>query len=233
MGAYLAADLLTAARLLADERPGGSDTFVSDTEGLIWINRACEALRTELLDIPGGMAWFETATTFPTVAAQHNYSLPADHQQTTQLLVNWGTTDIEELHQFLWAERPELQSWGSWSSGTRKGFRIVGSEIWIYPIPTSVVTVTHVYVPGWTDVAIGESVDLKVTGWHDWVEHEVAIRLKLARDIAVGPLEGRQDRIKERLMSVATDRANREAERIYNAHPEARWPQWYPPRVVD
>jgi hypothetical protein len=236
MPAFTAATLVEQARLQSDERPGGSSAFISDSEVLGLINQACEDLYTELLAATGGggQGWFETSTTFPTVAGTANYALPTTHQQTVQLLINWSTSEIEPIHQFEWEEKPRLQTDAlSWDRWLTKGFRIIGDDIYIYPTPSTVETITHVYIPEFTWAAIGGSIDLKVSGWQKYVVFSAASEMRAIRELDNSRLEAKQQQSLERILTIASDRAVREAAHIVDVCPEGPRGLWYPPGVYD
>lgn len=230
MASYTTTQLIDLARLYADERPGGSAAFITDAETLGLINAAAEELYSELLDNYSGHGWFEKATVFDTADGSDLYDLPSDHLQTVQLLIVWNNDQeqSEELHAFEWGHVTGLHR-GTWCRAGAKGFRISRTEyLQILPTPTTVEHVSHIYIPVFTPVAAGESIDLVVPGWQRWVALQAAVAMRDLQDLDAARLAANADRALARMLSLMQNRTRREPDVLVDADPEGDTAQWWP-----
>lgn len=221
-------ELLTGARLYADERPGGSTAFISDSDGLRLVKRSVMHLRDEVI-AAGGHEYFVTDTTFATSSGTNDYSLPSDHMETLLVQVVWGASDVEDVGGWEWDERGALESLGTWGRGNRKGYRLTGSEMSLYPTPSAENTVRHVYVKRWNqnDTVI----DMGLDGWEDYVELDVAVRMRAIQQLPYNDLIALRDEALQRIQNMANDRAAREPLRVTDVAPESAYVgrrRWWP-----
>ena len=236
MTAVLYSELLTAARTQVDERSAGTDAFCTDLEGCRHVNRAVEAFRGEMV-LAGGRNWFTTqqSPNPVTVVGTATVALPADHYETVAVQLAWTATDIEEVRGWEWAEHAPGKAL-TWAMHGPKGYRIIGGNLLFVPTPTSVVTIHHWYVSGYTLGTSTSTFDGLVDGWRDCVELDVAVRicrmngtefLGLARE-----LETTRVAALERCQRLLRERAVREPPRIADVAPEERFRtgrrRWWP-----
>ena len=220
MGAATYATMLAAARTLADERGATTDTFASPTEGLAFVNRAVELVRSEIISAGGHELFALEDDSDATVAGTSSYDLPDDHAYTLAIGLAWSTTDIEDVPAWEWSERDRLTR-ASWGNGLEKGYRLVGDQLVFLPVPTSAVTIVHTYLPDYTDATADTATfDGKAGPWRDAIEYNIASRLARMN----GPEFSAYAREFERLCMTAieavreavSNRAVRESPRVVN-----------------
>lgn len=231
MASVAYADILTGARLYCDRRPGGSDAFISDTEGTSMVARSVRRLRNAL-QIERGHEQFTSVSTFTTSSGTSDYALPSDHQATVRVRLVWSTQDVEEVRAFETMEESGLRTWGSWGRGGPKGYRLVGKNgsgyalIKLQPTPDSATTVEVVYVQ--RDDVSATSADLWIDGWDEWVMLDVACMMLRSGREDFGDLAADRDALGDQLKQLAQDRAAAEPIRIVDVQPERQRLQWWP-----
>jgi hypothetical protein len=221
--------LRTDARLYADERPGGTSTFITDTEA----NRLVNLALTELYDLlveARGHEYYETvSTSTSTVAGTAAVSLPADFYQLLGVHLQWAANDLEEVRDLEHIQdRHGLVNLGSWSQYGPKAFRLRGTSLEFFPTPTSVVTVALRYVPAFGDLASDAATFDGVNGWEKLVALRAAIEMRVIGGRPYGDLERLYDRERDRVQGLASDRAAQSPKRIRDVQPESNWGTSWP-----
>lgn len=202
--------LIDDARLYADQR---TSTFLTDTE----VSRLVNLQIGELYDLlveARGHEFYATSDTIAIAAGTAAYNLPDDFYQLLALNLEWVDDDHEPVdplnHQGdIW--RYADIEWQRWSA---KGYRLRGSQIDIYPTPSSAVTARLHYVPVFTDlpIVVGEATTFEgefdgVNGWEKLVVLGVAIEMLEIEEKGSGAtLREAFERQYERIASLAADR---------------------------
>lgn len=170
-------EMKTRTRELADMQTSSqSQAFVTDAELVRHLNRGIKQLYQKLI-IARGDEYYAKSTTFPTVASQANYALPADFMQLLMLAVTDGSivVPVEKWTMKQWADLRYLQNVSS-NDLTLYRYRIVGPNIEVRPEPTtSAHTFTMYYLPAFLSLTMdGDTFD-GINGWEDWACYNAAI----------------------------------------------------------
>ncbi len=170
--------LRTDARLYADQRPGGANTFISDAELTRLVNIKARELY-DLLVAARGSAYYANEAVVSIVGGTSRYDLPADFYQLDSVTVEWSDQDFELMFP-VGSTRLRIayeSTWHKWSRYDAKAYRLRASQVEILPVPTSDVTCRLQYVPVYVDmVADGDTFD-GINGWEKMLTLGVAIEL--------------------------------------------------------
>lgn len=217
------------ARLYADERPGGTSTFITNTEATRLVNLAlCELY--DLLVEARGHEYYETVdTSISTAAGTATISLPATFYQLLSVHLQWSSTDLEPVPAL---EHIQDRHWhtnlGTWAQHNPKAYRLRSTVLEFFPTPSSVVTVELRYVPAFTDLsADGDTFD-GVNGWEKLVALRVACEMRAINQRPYGDLERMYERELERIRGLAADRAAQSPKTIRDVQPETVWGTGWP-----
>jgi len=213
------------ARLYADERPGGSEAFISDADCNTLINGALKEFY-DLLVAARGHEFYETEDTSVTTAnGTATYSLPADFYQLLSVDLRWAADRLEPVGALASvADRYRYVSSGvSWGESAPKAFRQRGALIELFPTPTSAVTVVLRYVPVCPELTADSGANGSFDGVNGW-ERLIALRVACEmRTIAGQPaswLNGMYERERERVEELASQRAASHPATIRDVNPE-------------
>lgn len=200
------------ARLYADQRPGGSAAFITDTELTRLVNLKVRELY-DLLVEARGEDYFATEGTIAVVAGTSRYNLPADFYELASITLEWATNDHELMFP-VGTVRERIHYEGVlpqnfWSRYSPKGYRLRASQIEFLPIPTGTVTARLQYVPVFTDlVADGDTFD-GINGWEKMVSLGVAVEM---RSIEKRPASDLSAMYGEQLARIEAMKTERDAE---------------------
>jgi len=210
----------TDARLLADERPGGASSFITDTEA----NRLIDVRTAELYDKllkARGHEYYADDEAIAIVAGTSRYNLPSDFYELLSFTLEWGTTNHEELDPYEFGERSSYVGVG-WSQGGPKGYRLRAAQIEILPTPTSPVTGRLQYIPAFTDFSGDSATFDGVNGWERWIALAVAIDFRIVNKLPYNDLAQQQAAMDERIEELAAQRDAGHPARVRNVYPEGR-----------
>lgn len=91
-------------------------------------------------------SFLRTLYTFPTVASTATYAVPADFDRLIDDTM-WDQTNQMKL---CGPDQPQVDRWRQQSTtgqvGIRKNYRVLGSNIQLFPTPDSVVTIGYEYI---------------------------------------------------------------------------------------
>lgn len=172
------AQLRLDARLYADQRPGTSNTFISEPELTRLVNMKARELYDLLVDARGS-AYYATEATLAIVSGTARYSLPADFYQLDSVTLEWSDQDYELMFPVGSTRlRVAYQStWNQWSRFDSKAYRLRASQLEILPTPTSDVTCRLQYVPTYVDMAAdGDTFD-GINGWEKMLTTGAALEM--------------------------------------------------------
>jgi hypothetical protein len=171
--------LRTDARLYADQRPGGSSTFINDTELNRLINLKAKELFDKLVDARGA-AYFATEATIAIVAGTSRYDLPANFFELASVTLEWDTR-YHELMFPIGSTRMRVTMetpFSIWSRYHKKAYQLRASQLEFLPTPTTDVTCRIQYVPVYTDMsADGDTFD-GINGWEKMAAIGVAMEMR-------------------------------------------------------
>lgn len=170
-------EMKTRTRELADMQTSSqSQAFVTDAELVRHLNRGIKQLYQKLI-IARGDEYYAKSTTFPTVANQANYALPADFMQLLMLAVTDGNVvvPVPKWTMKQWADLRYLENVTS-NDLTLYRYRLVGPNVEVRPTPvTAGYTFTMYYLPAATTLALDSDTFDGVNGWEDYACYNAAI----------------------------------------------------------
>lgn len=168
----------TDARLYADQRPGSSVTFISDTELTRLVNQKAKEIYDLLVDARGS-AYYATEATIAIVGGTSRYNLPTNFYQLDSVTLEWTDNDHELMFP-VGSTRLRIayeSTWHKWSRYDAKAYRLRASQLEVLPVPTSDVTCRIQYAPVYVDlVADGDTFD-GINGWEKMVALGVALEM--------------------------------------------------------
>lgn len=222
------------ARLYADQRPGGADAFVPDTDGSVAsvgsVNDLVNLAIAEFYDLliaARGQDYSRSSAALAIVAGTSAYNLPADFYEALSVVLEWGARDHELVGDIDRVEdRPALNNFATWSPWATKGYRVLATTLEFLPTPTSAVTGRLLYVPTAPVLAAdGDTIDC-VNGWEKLPALRVAMELRTIEEMPYGDLERMFDRERERILEMASERQATRPKQVQDVTPEGRnlWP---------
>lgn len=222
------------ARLYADQRPGGADAFVPDTDGSVAdvgsLNDLVNLAIAEFYDLliaARGQDYARSSAPLAIVAGTSAYNLPADFYEALSVVLEWGANDHELVADMDRVEdRPALNNYQNWAAWGPKAYRILATQIEFLPTPTVPVTGRLLYVATAPVLANdGDTIDC-VNGWEKLPALRVAMELRAIEEVSFSDLERLFDREKERIMEMASERQATRPKQVQDVCPEGRslWP---------
>lgn len=204
------AQLRLDARLYADQRPGSSTTFISETELTRLVNLKIRELYDLLVEARGS-DYYANESTIAIVAGTTRYSLPADFYQLSSVTLEWATQDNELVFPIgSTRERinyqPQQGRQQNWTRYSHKGYRLRSSQIEFLPEPTTDVTCRLQYVPVFTDLSADGSTFDGINGWEKMVALGVAIEMRGIEKRSAGDLVQLYAPQLERIETLKTER---------------------------
>lgn len=150
-----------------------SPAFWTDATLDNWINQGVRKVSIQIKNT--SRYHFTTRATFPTVAGQEYYQLPANLKDLK--LVSKITTDQTELplagahwpNPFVWTEDPLPTSTSTNPTDLPAGYWIVGQSIRLLPIPTAAVTIRLYYEARLVDLIDDNEIPACDEDYHDMV----------------------------------------------------------------
>jgi hypothetical protein len=203
------AQLRTDARLYADQRPGSTTSFITETE----LNRLVNIKIRQLYDLlvaAYGSDYYASESTIAIVAGTTRYNLPADFFQLASITLEWATNDHELMFP-VGSVRERIHYEGvlpttAWSRYSPKGYRLRASQLEFLPAPTGTVTARLQYVPVFTDlVADGDTFD-GINGWEKMVALGVAMEMRAIEKRPSSDLAALYGEQLERIETLKTER---------------------------
>ena len=230
------AQLRDATRRYSDFIAGGSALPVfSDTDVEQFINDAI-AEYYEMLVAARGHEYFLATSTIAVVGGTSTYTLPATFMELSSLTLEWRS-DWHELVPPLDSllQRHLFNNQIVWAQGSRKAFRIFGSQdgtqsIEFVPAPGTSVTARLRYIPTFAPLTGDEEVIFIVNGFDKLVCISAAIEMRSVKGLPVAALQTLQAAQIERLQEMAAERLADQPARVIDVDPEGvNNDQWWPP----
>lgn len=138
--------------------------------------------------------------------------LPEDFFRLNAAWVVWSSSDHEPLTNLSNQQYAASYAGSSWTAGASKAFRIVGSQLRVFPAATS-ATVRIAYVPAF---ATADEYD-GVNGWEKYVTVGAAIEILAIENRTNAALEREYERQSERILSMIEERQAQDPPRIRDA----------------
>jgi hypothetical protein len=166
-------EIITQARYRADRE---NDSFFSAAELRTYVSASYARLYMML--VKGGFSLATEVEATITSTGTNAYALPATHLATVGIDYEVATGQYTPLRRLMTAERTHFQS----SSGPATGYRLVGSDVILYPTPASGQVYRHVYIaaPAVLD-ADADTID-GVAGWEEFIVEDVARKMKVKEE---------------------------------------------------
>lgn len=228
------AKLRGLARLYADQRPGGADAFVPDTDGGMQsvgsvndlVNLAVAEF-WDLLTAARGQDYARSSASLAIVAGQSAYNLPSDFYEAKSVVLEWGANDHELVDDIDRVEdRPALNNYQNWAAWAPKGYRLLATQIEFLPTPTTAVTGRLLYVPTAPPLTSDTDTVNCINGWEKLPALRVAMELRTIEEMPYSDLERLFEREKARIVEMASERQAARPKQVQDVHPEGRqlWP---------
>jgi hypothetical protein len=193
---FTAGQILTRARQRADRE---DSQFVTDTEGLTLVSASYADLYNTL--VSKGLSYFESTQTITTDGTA-NTALPSGYLGTIGVDYQRGSSQWSPLYELMPQERNRYGA----SSGEARAYRVVGSNITLYPTPPTGQTYRHLYVPAPADLTSSATSVDGVSGFEEYVVLDVAIKMLHKEESSATHLERERARILERIEEAADHR---------------------------
>lgn len=229
------AKLRGLARLYADQRPGGADAFVPDTDGgtpsVASVNDLVNLAIAEFYDLLTAARGHEYARSTFTLSMNvglASSSLPDDFYEALSVVLEWGPSDheiVESLERV--RSREAFTNFVTWTSWGPKAYRIYNTLLEFVPLPTSVPPSAKLYyIPTAPILLLDVSTIDCVNGWEKLVALRVAMELRTIEEMPYADLERLFDREKERIMEMASERQAAMPKQVQDVQPEGGnfWP---------
>lgn len=224
------AQLRERSRLYADERPEGTDTYLTKVEMTSLVNQSIKELYDRLV-AARGHEYYAAFANFNTAAGTASYNLPADHYETLKVTLQWSATDLERVEDGEIEDIDDLNRLSTWGRWSPKMYRNISTVMFLSPTPTTVVAVDHMYVPTFTDLVQDADTFDGVNGWEKSVALRTAIEIRTIQQEDTGDLKELLAAELVRIDGLAADRAARAPKRVRDVMPEnslRRWPERLP-----
>jgi hypothetical protein len=197
------------ARLFADQRPGSSTSFITETELTGLVNSKIRQLYDMLVEARGS-DYYATEDTISIVSGTARYNLPANFYQLASITLEWATNDHELMFP-VGSTRERIHYEGilpqnSWSRYSPKAYRLRASQLEFLPTPTGSVTARLQYVPVFTALsADGDTFD-GINGWEKMVALGVAMEMRTIEKRPSSDLAGLYAEQMQRIEALKTER---------------------------
>ena len=199
-------ELRTRARERADQV---NSTFISDAELTGYVNQGAYAL-FDILVSKYGDGYFAASTTFTTDGVNETFALAADFYKLlgVDLQTNGAPNGWLTLRPFQMAERN--RNWRPNAAPivgfTSLRYRLLGDKIWLTPLPASGQTLRYFYVPRMVELSSDSDVLDGVSGWHEYVILDAAIKCLTKEESDPSALMAERAAIVKRIEEVASNR---------------------------
>lgn len=231
--------LRNLAQLYADGRPGGSSSFVVNSDAtanaVSWdtLINSCALELFDLFVAARGHEYYESDADLSlgpglgTGGSSTLYALPSDFYQLLSLRLYWDANTIEEMHQMGVRERSRYErAYNTFDRGTPKAFRLRGTQsasartVEILPAPTKAVTANVRYIPTFSALADDTTTMDVVNGGDDLIALKAAIKYRTIAEKPLGNLPQLYAECHTRISQMADQRAANFAEQIQQVYPE-------------
>lgn len=223
MASVTLATLRTRAKTRADMT---NSSFLADSEWNSFINSSLDDLY-DLLIQKFGDDYYLSESALTTIAGTQNYALPADFYKLVEvdLTVNGFT---QPLKRWEFKERGGIQQLVATGS-TVPRYRLVGSNLRLYPVPVAVQTGTIYYVPVRTQlVADGDPISFP-GGWEDYAVLDAAIKALNKEESDVSALVQERNQMIARIEAAASNRDTGNPARVIDLdRPVTGYGYWLP-----
>ena len=235
MGAVNRAYLRNLARLYADGRPGGADSFIPDSDSSTnavsfdTVVNGCIAEWYDAMIAARGHEWFAVDSTLSIVAGTATYTLPADFYQLLSARLEWDATNKEELEPVGVRNRTDYDMVTTFSRWSPKAYRLRGTQsgglrtFELFPTPptgSSAVTCKIRYIPICALLTDDTTTFDDANNYSELVALKAAIKYRTIAEKPLGNLSQLYAECAARLSALADQRNANTAEQVGQAYPE-------------
>jgi hypothetical protein len=192
--------LLTRVRERADM---ASSSFISDARLTDFVNEANQKLHGMLVDALGE-EYVSSSSSFTTASGTADYALPSGFYKLYGVDLTVGG-NIRPLSRFNRSERNPLRN-TTLNVGLIPRYNLVGSNLRLYPVPTSVMTGAILYAPEATTLVSAEDQVTYPNGWERFIVLDAAIQCLLKEESSVGGLVEERGRIVQEIEATKENR---------------------------
>jgi hypothetical protein len=191
----LVSEMMTSAREHANDPTG---KLASDPKLIAYLNQAYGLYYQTLVE--ADPAFYQTETTFSTVAGTKAYALPTDWISTIHVgrLIGSRYSKLDRLNV------DEVFDYAV--NGCPTKYQPEGGQLALYATPDAAYTIKHIYIPSWTKLTDGAQEIDGLLGNEELIELEAAIRLRGKDEVDASDLVARRDLALQRLMKQAFQR---------------------------
>jgi hypothetical protein len=159
---------------------------------------------------------FETTQALASVGVA-TFALPADHRSTIGVDYQDSGGIWRELEAIDERDRNRYQVVGG-TSLAALAYRIVGTNLTLYPTPSSGQTYRHLYVPIPAKIAaLSDTVD-GISGWEEYVVVDAIIKCVMSEEGDAGMWMARREHLKQRIEELRTARVITQARTVHDAN---------------
>lgn len=224
------AQLRERSRLYADERPAGTDTYLTNPEVTTLVNMALKELYDRLV-AARGQSYYQKSASFNTVSGTAGYAATADFYELLRAYISWSSTDVEDIPQIDWRRAPDYQNASRWGRRAPKGILMTTGGFLLVPTPNAVVAVNYDYVPTFADLVNDADTFDGINGWDKSVALRCAIEIRRIQQEDASDLKDSLAEEIERIEKLASDRAALTSPQVVDVYPEYTrrlWPERLP-----
>lgn len=156
-----------------------------------------------------------SSTTTNTVAGTDTYALPATFYKLRGIFVSLGGF-LEQLQPFALQQLDEYQYTGGWISGAPIAYHLLGANLMVKPTPTGVYTLTIYFTPAPVKMTVDADTVDGVAGWEEFVVWDSVVRVLVRDDRDASVARAEAERLKNRIVRMATMRDYASPSRILN-----------------
>lgn len=182
-------------------------TFVTDAEVTEYINQSIADLRDLLIEHQGPEHFMSSSTAITTASGTASYALPADFYEMVAVRVDVGGPSKLVALPYSIDEHDVDTSAGDWgwhrTSEGRIRYRIVGDNIYFYPIPNGAYPVKIWYLPAATRLVQPADEFDGYNGFEEWVILDAAIKCLIKEESDISALLALRERQEQRIARAA------------------------------
>lgn len=180
---------ISVAQMIADVRSRAdceNDPHKTDAEIRRWLSAGYARLYAKL--VSSGLAYYEKSQTITTAGSTGTYALPADYLATIKLDYQFTSDIVWPVREISIRELHRVRTTGAQRSYF---YRVVQSNLIMYPNPPDGQTYIHKYIPVAVDITTDTDGTMTIDGFNGFEEYVVlyaAMQAINKEDRDVGPI---------------------------------------------
>lgn len=210
---------LAQLRTLSQQRSNLENSlFVTDAEWNQYINDSIKELYDLLVTLYGN-DYYATSVTFSTDGSTYLYELPNGTNYSAAdpfykilgldlALVPTQTDSFVTIRTFSFADRNRfaVPNFQSFYGVTNLRYRLLGTKLWLTPIPASGQTLKLWYVPRCADLTDDDDTFDGFSGWTEYVVIDAAVKAMIKQELDISMLELQKQQMIKRINDSAQNR---------------------------